>query len=58
MAEDIPDRHADGLDGGVAIAALRDVPAKRFGIIVVSIVDEDGRFAAFRSDAARPLRPG
>src|SRR4051794_36435116 len=34
MAEDIPDRHADRLDGGVAIAAFADVPAQRFGIPV------------------------
>jgi hypothetical protein len=34
VAEDIPNRHADRLDGGVAIAALGDVPAQRFGIPV------------------------
>jgi hypothetical protein len=32
MPEDIADRHADRLDGGVAIAAFGDVPAQRFGI--------------------------
>jgi hypothetical protein len=34
VAEDIPNRHADGLDGCVSIAALGDVPAQRFGIPV------------------------
>ena len=34
MTEDIADRHADGLDGGVAIPALGDVPAQRFGVPV------------------------
>src|SRR6185437_15863313 len=35
MAEHFPDRHADCLDGGVAIAALADVPAQRFGVPVL-----------------------
>src|SRR5947209_18861365 len=34
MAEHIAHRHADGLDGGVAIAALGDVPAERLGVPV------------------------
>src|SRR4051794_19059671 len=34
VAEDIPNRHADGLDGCVSIAALGDVPAQCFGIPV------------------------
>src|SRR3954447_7762370 len=34
VAEDIAHRHADGLGGGVAIAAFGDVPAQRFGVPV------------------------
>ena len=47
VAEDIADRHADGLDGGVAIAAFGDVPAERLGVPVLD-----------RRRTARPCRPG
>ena len=36
----MPDRHADGLDGGVAIAAFGDVPAQRFGVPVLDDAEQ------------------
>ena len=40
MAEHSPDRHADGLDGGVAIAALGDMPAECFGVPVLGDAEQ------------------
>ena len=40
MAEDFPDCHTDGFDRGVAIAALDDVPAERFGVPVLGDAEQ------------------
>src|SRR5947209_11441244 len=40
MTEDIAHGHADGLDGGVAIAALGDMPAQRLGVPVLDHAEQ------------------
>src|SRR5437868_3142021 len=56
LAEHVPDRHTDGLDGSVAIAALGDMPAERFGVPVLGDAEQPD-FAILNGDDLGRIRP-
>src|SRR5689334_23473418 len=49
VAEHFPDRHTDRLDGSIAIAALGDMPAERFGVPVLGDAEQPD-FAILNGD--------
>jgi hypothetical protein len=57
VAEDFPDRHTDGLDRGVAIAALRDMPAQRLGVPVLDNAEQPDLAILDGDDLGRIGRP-
>src|SRR3954471_21200019 len=52
-----PDRHTDRLDGSVAIAALGDVPAQRFGVPVLGDAEQPHLAILNGNDLGRIRRP-